>query len=110
MRALPSLRQLRYLVAIAEHRHFGRAAEACFATQPTLSAGLKELEQLLGVRLVERDRQSVAMTPADEAAPTGRRLLAQLLDFQVAIPAAEGLSQEQIDTALKLERASWRRL
>jgi hypothetical protein len=56
------------------------------------------------------DPVTVAMTPADEAAPTGRRLLAQLLDFQVAIPAAEGLSQEQIDTALELERASWRRV
>ncbi len=40
MRALPTLRQLRYLVALAEHKHFGRAAEACFATQSTLSAGL----------------------------------------------------------------------
>ena len=43
MSALPSLRQLRYLVALAEHRNFTRAAEACFATQSTLSAGLKEL-------------------------------------------------------------------
>ena len=50
----------------------------------------------------------MAITPADEAAPTGRRLLAKLLDLQAAIPAAEGLSQEQIDTALELDRASWR--
>ncbi len=53
-------------------------------------------------------RVTVAITPADEAAPTGRGLLAKLLDLQAAIPAAEGLSQEQIDTALELERASWR--
>jgi hypothetical protein len=46
--------------------------------------------------------------PADDAAPTGQRLLAKLLDLQSAIPAAEGLSQEQIDSALELERASWR--
>ena len=53
-------------------------------------------------------RVTVAITPADEAAPTGRRLLAKLLDLQAAIPVAAGLSQEQIDTALERERASWR--
>ena len=53
-------------------------------------------------------RVTVAITPADEALPTGRRLLAKLLDLQSAIPAAEGLSQEQIDSALERERASWR--
>jgi hypothetical protein len=53
-------------------------------------------------------RVTVAITPADETAPTGRRLLAKLLDLQAAIPAAEGLSQEQIDAALEHERAGWR--
>jgi len=53
-------------------------------------------------------RMTVAITPVDDAAPTGRRLLAKLLDLQAAIPAAEGLSQEQIDAALECERASWR--
>jgi hypothetical protein len=53
-------------------------------------------------------RVTVAITPAEEDAPTGRRLLAKLLDLQAAIPSAEGLSQEQIDTALEHERASWR--
>jgi hypothetical protein len=53
-------------------------------------------------------RVTVAITPVDDAAPTGRRLLAKLLDLQAAIPAAEGLSQEQIDAALECERASWR--
>jgi hypothetical protein len=52
-------------------------------------------------------RVTVAITPAEEDAPTGRRLLAKLLDLQAAIPSAEGLSQEQIDTALEHERASW---
>ena len=66
MRALPTLRQLRYLVAIAEHRHFGRAAEACFATQSTLSAGLQELEHLLDVKLVERSKRRVMLTPLGE--------------------------------------------
>jgi hypothetical protein len=53
-------------------------------------------------------RVTVAITPADEVAPTGRRLLTKLLDLQAAIPVAEGLCQEQIDNALECERASWR--
>jgi len=53
-------------------------------------------------------RVTVAITPADETAPTGRRLLAKLLELQAFIPMAEGLSQEQIDAALERERASWR--
>jgi LysR family hydrogen peroxide-inducible transcriptional activator len=60
--ALPSLRQLQYLVLLHEHQHFGRAAEACNVTQSTLSAGLKELETVLGVRLVERSRRVVVFT------------------------------------------------
>jgi LysR family hydrogen peroxide-inducible transcriptional activator len=60
--ALPSLRQLQYLVALHEHQHFGRAAEACNVTQSTLSAGLKELETVLGVRLVERSRRVIVFT------------------------------------------------
>ncbi|EME68395.1 transcriptional regulator [Paramagnetospirillum caucaseum] len=73
---LPTLRQLRYLVALAEHRHFGRAAEACFATQSTLSAGLQELESLLGATLVERTKRKVLMTPlGDEVAARARDLL-----------------------------------
>jgi LysR family hydrogen peroxide-inducible transcriptional activator len=66
MKILPTLRQLRYLVALAEHRHFGRAAEACLATQSTLSAGLQELENLLGVVLVERTKRKVMLTPLAE--------------------------------------------
>jgi LysR family hydrogen peroxide-inducible transcriptional activator len=73
---LPTLRQLRYLVALDEHRHFGRAAEACFATQSTLSAGLQELEGLLGVTLVERTKRKVLMTPlGGEVAARARALL-----------------------------------
>jgi len=63
---LPSSKQLRYLVALSEHLSFTRAAEACFVTQSTLSAGLKELEELLGAKLVERDRQHVLITPLGE--------------------------------------------
>ncbi|MCC2114057.1 MAG: LysR family transcriptional regulator, partial [Hyphomicrobiales bacterium] len=60
---LPSLKQLRYLVALAEHEHFSRAAEACNVTQSTLSAGIKELEALLGAALAERTKRSVRLTP-----------------------------------------------
>lgn len=59
---LPTLKQLQYLVALREHGHFGKAAESCFVTQSTLSAGLRELETLLGVTLVERTRRVVRFT------------------------------------------------
>ena len=63
---LPTLKQLQYLVALKDHGHFGRAAEACFVTQSTLSAGLRELETLIGVVLVERTRRVVRFTPLGE--------------------------------------------
>lgn len=59
---LPTIKQLQYLVALHQHGHFGKAAEACFVTQSTLSAGLRELESLLGVMLVERTRRVVRFT------------------------------------------------
>ena len=49
-----NLRDLRYLVALAEHKHFGRAAEASFVSQPTLSTQIRKLEEELGVQLIER--------------------------------------------------------
>jgi LysR family hydrogen peroxide-inducible transcriptional activator len=63
MRALPSPRQLHYLITLSETGHFGRAADRCHVTQSTLSAGLKELESLLGVTLVERTKHHVVITP-----------------------------------------------
>lgn len=60
---LPTLKQLQYLVALRDTGHFGRAADACFVTQSTLSAGLRELESLIGVMLVERTRRVVRFTP-----------------------------------------------
>ena len=70
---LPTLKQLQYLVALRRVGHFGKAAEACFVTQSTLSAGIRELETLLGTTLVERTRRVVRFTPlglriADKAA------------------------------------------
>lgn len=60
---LPTLKQLQYLVALEEHGHFGKAADATFVTQSTLSAGIRELESLLGLMLVERTRRVVRFTP-----------------------------------------------
>ncbi|WP_395622486.1 LysR substrate-binding domain-containing protein [Sphingomonas daechungensis] len=60
---LPTIKQLQYLVALRQHGHFGKAAESCFVTQSTLSAGLRELENLLGIVLVERTRRVVRFTP-----------------------------------------------
>jgi LysR family transcriptional regulator, hydrogen peroxide-inducible genes activator len=63
---LPTLKQLQYLVALRDFGHFGRAADACFVTQSTLSAGLRELESLVGIMLVERTRRVVRFTPTGE--------------------------------------------
>ena len=61
-----NLRDLQYLVAVADHRHFGRAADASFVSQPTLSMQLKKLEAELGVALVERSPRQVLLTEAGE--------------------------------------------
>jgi len=63
----PTLKQLQYLVALHEHEHFGRAAEACYVSQSTLSAGLRDLETLLDVVLVERTKRAVRFTPLGNA-------------------------------------------
>ena len=60
------LKDLRYLVAVADLRHFGRAAARCFVSQPTLSAQLKKLEESLGVQLIERAPNNVSLTAAGE--------------------------------------------
>jgi len=59
---MPSLRQLRYLKALAEHRHFGRAADSCAVSQPALSMQIRELERQLGTELVERRPGDVLLT------------------------------------------------
>lgn len=63
---LPTLKQLQYLIALRRYGHFGKAADACFVTQSTLSAGLRELEGQLGVTLVERTRRLVRFTALGE--------------------------------------------
>src|SRR5450631_3828506 len=70
------LKDLRYLVAVADTRHFGRAAAQCFVSQPTLSAQLRKLEEYLGVQLVERQPRHLVLTRAGEAiVARARRML-----------------------------------
>ena len=72
---LPSLRQLGYLVSLAETLNFTQAAQVCHVTQSTLSGGIQELERQLDARLVERDRQQVRMTPAGSAVVSRAHML-----------------------------------
>ena len=80
-----TLRQLRYLDALAEHRHFGRAAEACAVTQPALSMQIRDLEKRLGVELIERRPGEVVLTEVGtEVVRRGEHVLAaarDLVDF-----------------------------
>jgi len=86
---LPTLKQLQYLVALSEQGHFGRAADACFVTQSTLSAGLRELESLLGITLVERTRRVVRFTPlGDRIAAQARRVLREADEITAMARAA----------------------
>jgi LysR family hydrogen peroxide-inducible transcriptional activator len=86
---LPTLKQLQYLVALQTHGHFGRAAEACFVTQSTLSAGIKELETLIGVTLVERTRRVVRFSPLGlRVAEKARRILRDTEDLTDMVRAS----------------------
>jgi len=86
---LPTLKQLQYLVALRTEGHFGRAADACFVTQSTLSAGIKELETLIGVTLVERTRRVVRFTPLGiRVAEKAQRILRETEDLTDMVRAA----------------------
>ena len=90
----PTLRQLQYLKLLAEHGSFSRAAEAAHVTQPTLSAGIKELEAALGGPVVDRGRGGVILTAAGEAAVSvAREVLGRVEDLtQSARLAAQPLA------------------
>jgi len=80
-----NLRDLKYLVALAEHRHFGRAAAACFVSQPTLSTQIRKLEEELGLPLVERAPRKVMLTPAGlDAAARARVIVAEVEQMKEA--------------------------
>jgi len=83
------LKDLRYLVAVAEQRHFGRAAAQCFVSQPTLSAQLKKLEESLGVQLIERAPHNVTLTPAGEEIVGRARRILEASDEMVTLARSQ---------------------
>ena len=89
-----NLRELQYLVALAEHRNFRRAAEACFVSQPTLSTQIRKLEEELGVDLFERSPKAVMLTPAGQDAATRARLI--LSEVAAMREQAKRLSQPEV--------------
>lgn len=96
---LPTLRQFKYLVALRDHLHFSRAAEACFVTQSTLSAGIQELEAVLGSTLVERSKRSVLFTPLGEEVVERAR---GLLDEAASIAALVNASKAPLSGLVRL--------
>jgi LysR family hydrogen peroxide-inducible transcriptional activator len=86
-----NLRDLKYVIAVAETRHFGRAAERCFVSQPTLSGQIKKLEEELGVTLFERTNRSVEITPV------GEDILAHARQMMEQADAIEQLAQAHQD-------------
>lgn len=79
------LKDLRYLVAVADTRHFGQAAARCFVSQPTLSAQLKKLEEYLGVQLIERQPRRIALTEAGAQVVARARRMIEASDEIVAL-------------------------
>lgn len=75
-----SIRHLRYFEALAQHGHFGRAAEACSISQPALSLQMKELEQILGTPLIERGARQIRLTATGEAFATRARAILRAID------------------------------
>jgi LysR family hydrogen peroxide-inducible transcriptional activator len=85
---LPTTKQLRYFVALAEIGHFGRAAEACFVSQSAFSNAIREMESLLDVQLVDRTNRSVTITAMGQQVATQARLC--LLDLESLVDIAQG--------------------
>ena len=94
-----TLTELRYVVAVARERHFGRAAEACYVSQPTLSVAVRKLEDELGTSLFERSSTEVTVTPV------GQRIVEQaqrVLEEAAAIPQIASHGQDELNGVLKL--------
>lgn len=87
MRPYPNFRHLAYLVALAEHQHFGKAAEASAVTQSTLSAGIRELETMLGVQVAERTKRSVILTPIGRVLAEKAQALLRSVDDMLDVAA-----------------------
>ena len=81
----PSIKQMRYLVALEKHRHFGKAARSCFISQPAFSVAIRELESVLNVRLVDRTRKNVTITGVGRDVAAQARLVLNDLEGLVDI-------------------------
>lgn len=86
---LPTVKQLKYLIALDEQRHFGRAAKACFISQSAFSIAIKELESTLGVQLIERSNKSVMMTSAGSAVVRQARLCMRDIEVLAEVARSE---------------------
>ncbi|MDH3608913.1 MAG: LysR substrate-binding domain-containing protein [Gammaproteobacteria bacterium] len=96
---LPTVKQLRYLVALEKHLHFGRAAESCFVTQSAFSVAIKDLETLLNVSLVDRTNRSVVFTSAGKLVAQQARLA--IFDMEGIVDIAKSV-QEPLSGVLKM--------
>lgn len=94
-----TLTELRYVVAVADEKHFGRAAERCFVSQPSLSASVKKLEDELGVKLFERGKAGVFVTAAGEQVVAQAR---RALDEAARVKAVARQGRDQLKGALRL--------
>jgi len=91
MKYLPSIKQLQYLTALAQTSHFSKAAEKCNVTQSTLSAGIRELENVFAVKLAERTKRTVIITPIGvEIAERAARLIRDAEDMMALSAASKG--------------------
>ncbi len=99
MANLPTVKQLRYLIALEKHLHFGRAAEACFVTQSAFSVAIKDLEELLNVCLVDRTNRSVVFTSAGKLVAQQARLA--IFDIEGIVDIAKSV-QEPLSGVLKM--------
>lgn len=94
---MPSVKQLKYLCAVAEHRHFSKAAAACHVTQSTLSAGIQDLESKLSVVVFERNKKTVLITPLGEKLlHQARIILGDVENFVSLARANEGVLAGEI--------------
>src|SRR5690349_5738513 len=94
-----TLRDLEYLVSVAEHEHFGKAAAACHVSQPALSAQIRKVEDIVGVQVFERSNRSVAITPQGRAVVEQARVV---LEEARKIGEVAGKAQRPLTGSLRL--------
>lgn len=99
MQHLPTTKQLRYFVALDQIGHFGKAAEACFVSQPAFSVAIRELESILNIQLVDRTNKSVTITGLGR--DIARQAREVLLELETLVAIAEG-HQQPLTGQLKL--------